>query len=63
MNLPEEEELEPVPDWLDAQDLHVQFVLCPLYYLCGYSASYVEENDGEEEEVRKAYEDHWRDNH
>lgn len=64
MSLPEEEELEPVPRWLEGHTLHLVIVHCPQaqYGLCDYSTGYFEEWD-EEDEARHNFEQHWRDNH
>lgn len=61
--IPEEEALEQVPAWHEAESIHIQFVQCPMarYGLCNFSTSFVEEDD--EDEAKRLYEDHWRDHH
>lgn len=59
-----DEPLEPVPDWHLGHSIHVQFVQCPhaRYGLCNFSTSYVEEYD-DEDDARRWYEEHYRENH
>lgn len=60
----DDETLEPVPDWHEAESIHVQFVQCPhaRYGLCNFRTSYVEEYD-DEDYTRRLYEEHWREQH
>jgi hypothetical protein len=64
VSLPEEGELESVPRWIEGHTILVQFVECPWrrYGLCQFVTSFVEEYD-DEDEARRLYEEHWRDNH
>jgi hypothetical protein len=58
----EDEVLEEVPEWVEGNAILVQFVHCPLYLLCKFTTSFVEEWD-DEDEARKHFEDHWREHH
>lgn len=60
----EDETLEPVPNWHEAESIHVQFVQCPhaRYGLCNFSTSYVEEFD-DEDWAQHLYEEHYRECH
>lgn len=63
MSLPEEEELEEVPEWLEGQSFLVQNVYCPWLELCGWHRSYIEGRDQDQEELRKEFEEHYREHH
>lgn len=56
----EPEPVDPVPEWLDAGDRLLIFVICPVMH-CNFQTSYFDGVD--EDEARQHYRDHWIDNH
>lgn len=65
MSLPEEEEVDHAPEWLEGHSFLVQNIHCQMWQICGWHESYVD-NDMREEAVailRAEFQDHWREHH